>query len=191
MAKRPMKCGMGTRAWTAVAALAVLAAWHLNRPARGQPGGRPTSRGSGTSGVLAVSRQGMPEGTALYQRFCLRCHGADGTGRESRYRLSAIPDFTSLSWQSRRSDHQLRVSVVDGRGGGMPGFRDRLSDSEVAGLLAYVRALGPEWKASAAALDDEFQTRFQQLDDELADLKKQFWELARPRNGRRHAPTRD
>src|SRR5262245_61370692 len=54
---------------------------------------------------------------AHYRRFCARCHGNDHTGAAGR-----VPNFTSRSWQQRRSDSQLLVSILEGKGSGMPPF---------------------------------------------------------------------
>jgi mono/diheme cytochrome c family protein len=121
---------------------------------------------------------------AVLQQRCARCHDADGTGRSSRGNLSEIPDFRSHKWQTSRSDAQLRVSILDGKGSHMPAFRGKISDDEARRLVSTIRSLDPTPAARAMADGpaDDFERRFRQLQEELNELKKQFRELsARPR----------
>jgi mono/diheme cytochrome c family protein len=124
------------------------------------------------------------EGRRLYQRSCAMCHGADGTGGAARDSLPAIPDFTVPSWHERRSDPQLVLSILDGKGSGMPTFRDKLAREQVRGLVTFVRAFGPPATAHAApAAPDEFEARFRQLTAEFEDLRRQMRALAPPAPG--------
>jgi mono/diheme cytochrome c family protein len=122
------------------------------------------------------------DGAALQQR-CARCHDADGTGKSSRANLREIPDFSSHKWQSSRSDAELLVSILDGKGSHMPGFRGKISEDAARDLVAVVRAIDPTPAAKLAARgsQDDFEHRFRQLQDELAELKKQFKDLDVPR----------
>jgi mono/diheme cytochrome c family protein len=131
-----------------------------------------------TTSVRASIRQGAPART-LEQR-CARCHGADGTGKASHGNLDEIPDFSNHKWQVSRSDTQLFVSVLDGKGRHMPSFRGKLSDAEARTLVAAVRALDamPAGRAAAREGMDDFERRFGELQEELADLKKQFRDLS-------------
>jgi mono/diheme cytochrome c family protein len=124
-------------------------------------------------------------GAALQQR-CARCHDADGAGKSSRGNLKQIPDFTSHKWQSSRSDAELLVSILDGKGSHMPAYRGKVSDAEARKLVADVRALDPTPAVKAAADDasDDFERRFRRLQEELADLKKQFREVESQRRKR-------
>jgi mono/diheme cytochrome c family protein/uncharacterized membrane protein len=76
----------------------------------------------------------------LFQQRCVKCHGADGTGKKARDRLPEIPDFTSSAWQAQRDDAQLIASILDGKGEGMPPARGKVSEEQVRGLVTHVRA---------------------------------------------------
>jgi mono/diheme cytochrome c family protein len=111
------------------------------------PGAAPP-KGS-VSGQPGLDRGSVPIGhrTAaaheLFLKRCVKCHEADGTGRKSRDRLAAIPDFTKAAWQARRSDAQLMASILDGKGDDMPSWRGKISQDQARALVAYVRSFVP------------------------------------------------
>jgi hypothetical protein len=67
----------------------------------------------------------------------------------------------------------LVVSVLDGKGTGMPAFRDKLSREQVRDLVAFVRAFDPSQERSAGAAPDQFEARFRELEKEFEDLRRQ------------------
>jgi mono/diheme cytochrome c family protein/uncharacterized membrane protein len=111
------------------------------------------------AGPGLAAEQGQPDpqspqreaGGELFRQRCARCHGADGTGQPKRARGAEIPNFTDRTWQTSRTDDQLVASVLDGRGKGMPAFRDRLSEDQARELVARVRAFAEAQAAPATA----------------------------------------
>jgi len=76
-----------------------------------------------------------PTGEALYQRHCAACHGADGRGGVGV--PLALPAFLRSV-----DDPYLRKTIRLGRPGRvMPAF-SQLTDSEIGGIVAYVRHWG-------------------------------------------------
>jgi len=113
----------------------------------------------------------------LYTKYCARCHKEDGSGK-SKGRASDTPDFTEPTWQRGRSDIQLRVSIRDGRGRSMPGFGDRVNDKELEELVAYVRKFAPANEPQRTkAVDRSFDARWQELEEEWQQQRREFWEL--------------
>jgi mono/diheme cytochrome c family protein len=132
-----------------------------------------------------VSKPGSVEPNATrvrYQRLCASCHDEDGRGRAFRAKAPTLPDFASVAWHQRRSDVQLTVSILEGKGKAMPGFRDRLGDSQVRTLVAYLRAFAPAAARTRSNEDSwtEFNQRYEQLQKELNELNKQYRVLSRP-----------
>jgi mono/diheme cytochrome c family protein len=134
--------------------------------------GRATGGDEAPPGQHAVAAG--PSASALFQRHCQRCHAATGKG-DWNAGVSGIPDFTDRAWQSRRSDAQLVVSILDGKGDGMPAFRGRVTKTQAKALIGDVRAFGT--KVAAAEATRDFATKFRELDKELQELKRQLNEL--------------
>ena len=91
--------------------------------------------------VVAKGR-GLPAADARgsYNAKCANCHGRDGRSKTSRGRRTHSRDLTDAGWQNDVSDERLFNSISNGRGK-MPAFKKSLSESEIDGLVAYVRRL--------------------------------------------------
>lgn len=76
----------------------------------------------------------IAEGKKEYEARCAACHGADGKG-------GIGPDLTAKSYKYGRTAPEVTSSIVDGRPGGMPGFKNDLSGEKVQGLVQYVLSL--------------------------------------------------
>ncbi len=74
------------------------------------------------------------KGQALYQQFCVACHGATGEGNTA---LGA-PNIVDDIWLYGNSDEQLRHTIALGRNGIMPAFDRRLSDAQIRMLVAWL-----------------------------------------------------
>jgi mono/diheme cytochrome c family protein len=142
--------------WFGLSALALLGLCQGGEPATVRSAAKSTN-----AKAAATAR--------LYGQHCERCHEADGKGRETE-----MPDFTSVAWQKSRTDEQFYVSILDGKKR-MPGFRKKITEEQARDLVVFVRAFA-HGDASAA----DFSSRFRQLQDELADLQRQFQELTEP-----------
>jgi hypothetical protein len=106
------------------------------------------------------------------------CHGPDGTGSGARDNLPAIPDFTARAWHEKRSDAQLVVSILDGRGTGMPPFRDKVARERVRDLVGFIRTFGPGATQAPDSVPDDFEIRFRKLTEEFEDLSRQLRALS-------------
>lgn len=81
------------------------------------------------------------DGNAIYASKCAICHGKDGRGLPN-WRSKGQPDFTDAKWQKSRTDAQIAASTKDGKGKYMPAFKAKLSDEDIAAVVARVRAFG-------------------------------------------------
>ena len=117
------------------------------------------------------------EGEGLYAINCASCHGESLEGQPdwrrpgSDGRLPAPPhDVTGHTWH--HADELLfRYTKLGGRDSlaaegvefdsGMPGFGDRLSDTEIWTILAFIRSTWPEREqaAQAAATQSSLQNQ--------------------------------
>jgi hypothetical protein len=92
--------------------------------------------------------------------------------------LPELPDFTRRAWQEGRSDPQLIVSVLVGKGADMPSFGGKLSREQARDLVAVIRAFGPLPTSPVTNATDDFEAQFQQLTDEFKKLRQQSRALA-------------
>ena len=113
-------------------------------------------------------------GRALYRQYCTACHGRDGRGASARKTRPEIPDFTRAAWHEHRRDSQLGVSILDGKGNGMPAFADKLNDDQVRNLITYVRTFGPVRAPEAQAPPGDFEAQFAALQEGLRQLQREF-----------------
>jgi mono/diheme cytochrome c family protein len=111
---------------------------------RSTPGGAPStsseSRKHQGAWQSSAAAPGTPASRHLFDKRCVKCHGADGTGSPARDLLAEIPDFTRPSWQAQRTDAQLSASILNGKGQGMPPQRGKINEVQASGLVAHVRA---------------------------------------------------
>ena len=97
-----------------------------------------TTGGGGTSGpsaspTTAADQVSIPpelvEGHALFGQFCAACHGENGEG-------GLGGPVAGIGMSAVELDEIIRNGV-----GSMPGFAERMSDGEVAALVAFTEAL--------------------------------------------------
>ena len=77
---------------------------------------------------------------ALFNRYCIRCHGIDGRGV---WDIPNVPNFTNVRWQQTRSDAQIVNIIIEGRGAVMPPFRGTMTLEEAWGMARYLRTFVP------------------------------------------------
>jgi len=69
-----------------------------------------------------------------YAQFCAVCHAADGTGNPL-FGAPSLVDGVSLYGDSAEA---IRHSIAEGRSGVMPSFGDRLDDTQIRLLVAWL-----------------------------------------------------
>jgi mono/diheme cytochrome c family protein len=75
---------------------------------------------------------------ATFKGKCAMCHGPDGAGSTVGKSMN-VPDLRSAAVQ-KLPDAQLIQIISEGKGG-MPPFKNSLSDDQIHSLVAYVRSL--------------------------------------------------
>ena len=85
--------------------------------------------------VLATTQAGASDvnlGRSIYQRHCINCHGADGSGS-----MAGAPDFRR-SRGLMQSDQAL-VSRIESGKRACPAYRGILNKQEILDVIAYLR----------------------------------------------------
>ena len=85
-----------------------------------------------------------------YLTRCASCHGREGygDGPSTRWLRTKPTDFHNCDAMKKLSDYTIFTAVKYGTGmlnlpADMPGFFNRLSDSEINSLVSYVRSFCP------------------------------------------------
>ncbi len=90
----------------------------------------------GAAPVAAVDPEAQrAEAGQLYARHCAVCHGGEGEG-------GIGPALDTDDYAYGKEFEAVRVSIADGRPGGMPPFGAQLSAAQVEALTNYVKAMG-------------------------------------------------
>ena len=83
----------------------------------------------------------VADGAALYTAKCTICHAKDGRGLPN-WRSKGQPDFSDAKWQKSRTDAQIADATKNGKGKFMPAFKAKMSDEEIAAVVARIRTFG-------------------------------------------------
>lgn len=76
----------------------------------------------------------IAEGKVHYHQMCASCHGESGEG-------GIGPGLVGPQFVYGGGDGELYTSVMEGRPGGMPPFKDSLGEKKTWEVLAYVESL--------------------------------------------------
>lgn len=79
------------------------------------------------------------DGAAIYKAKCSRCHGADGMGHTFDGKMTRAPQFSDPEVM-KVSDADLITVVKDGKKK-MPSFQKKLTDDQIASVIAYIHTL--------------------------------------------------
>ena len=88
--------------------------------------------------VPRMRAQGTAEAT--YKAKCAGCHGPDGAGSTPAGKAMKVRDFHAPEVQ-KETDAELTDIISNGKNK-RPKYSDKLKDTEIKDLVAYVRALG-------------------------------------------------
>lgn len=85
---------------------------------------------SGASHEAGPAAAGKP----VFEQQCAACHGIDGTGNK----LLGAPNLTTGSWKFGGTYRDIVTAIEYGRTAEMPAWKDRLNESEIKLLAAWV-----------------------------------------------------
>ncbi len=82
--------------------------------------------------ALLNEPQAIKMGQAIFANTCFGCHGADAKGS------LGFPDLTDNEWLYGGSPAQIKHSILKGRNGVMPAWKDSLSEDDILALSSYI-----------------------------------------------------
>jgi mono/diheme cytochrome c family protein len=97
--------------------------------------------------VLAQGFKGNPDnGRAVYQSYCLRCHGKDLDGKGPEASSLTVPPANFHAPYSRIKDEaELRFTIKRGRAvTAMHSWEDELREAQIRDVSAYIRSVIPQ-----------------------------------------------
>jgi mono/diheme cytochrome c family protein len=100
-----------------------------------------------TAGCKRSSAHEPPDGRELFRSNCGRCHGESGGGGAPLFAGGPSPrNFQEHDFHATHTDEQIRHTIVNGKGTGMPAFGKAFNDAQLAAIVAHVRSLDPQTK---------------------------------------------
>jgi mono/diheme cytochrome c family protein len=85
------------------------------------------------------------QGKNLFVSTCARCHGPEGNGGLPLFDGGPSPrDFHDHAFHLAHTDEQIKLTIVNGKGIGMPPFGTTFTDIQLDALVAHVRTFDPE-----------------------------------------------
>ena len=95
--------------------------------------------------VASVSAR-AEEAKALYEKSCAKCHGLDGKGETKMGKKLGCKDYTDAKVSAELKDADAIKSIKEGlkdkEDKTLMKPADGLSDEDIKGLIAYLRAFG-------------------------------------------------
>src|SRR5947208_7746018 len=95
-------------------------------------------------GAITALSARADDAKAIYEKDCAKCHGVDGKGQTKMGQKLGIKDYTDAKIQAEMKDDVAFKSVKEGlkdsEGKTLMKPAEGLSDDEIKGLVAYVRA---------------------------------------------------
>ena len=92
--------------------------------------GRELKEGAGSAAMVAAGRE-------RFTTMCSACHGIDGKGNQA----IGAPNLTDNIWLHGGSVDAIRETITKGRSNAMPAHLERLGETKVRLLAAYVLSL--------------------------------------------------
>ena len=102
-----------------------------------------------TTAVLLVASAAMctaaaqaPDGKAIYNENCRKCHGVIGTPPKTmKTKYPKIATFDE-EFIGKRTDDSVVKILMHGKGDDMKSFKDKMTPDEMKAVAKYVRELG-------------------------------------------------
>jgi mono/diheme cytochrome c family protein len=99
----------------------------------------------GVLSALAASRAGAqaPDGKALFDANCAKCHGSTGRPSPAIKRMFPEIPLYGESFFAVRSEADIIAVLTNGKGKNMKPWKDHLTSDEMTAVARYIRTLRP------------------------------------------------
>jgi mono/diheme cytochrome c family protein len=83
----------------------------------------------------------------LFVNSCARCHGQEGMGGLPLFDGGPSPrNFHDHAFQMSRTDEQIKQTIRNGKGSGMPPFGATFDEAQLSALVTQIRSFDSEKK---------------------------------------------
>jgi mono/diheme cytochrome c family protein len=89
---------------------------------------------------VVSSPESLAAGKKIYQRLCIRCHGAEGKG-DGEAAVGAQPSDLTGQLQFGSSDGEMFSVIRHGTSKDMESYAERISEADTWNVINYVRGL--------------------------------------------------
>ena len=92
--------------------------------------------------ALGLLPAAADEAKALFEKQCVKCHGADGKGETKLGKKAGVKDYTDAKVQAELKDDAAFKAIKEGlKDGEKTQMKpaEGLSDADIKGLVAYMR----------------------------------------------------
>jgi cytochrome c6 len=89
--------------------------------------------------MMVVPAMAQEDGAAIYKAKCSRCHGEDGMSHTFDGKMTHATRFSDPEVM-KMPDEDL-IAVVKGGKKKMPSFAKKLTDDQIASVIAYIHTL--------------------------------------------------
>jgi len=93
-----------------------------------------------TAFVAAALSASAADGKANYEKDCAKCHGADGKGDTKMGKKSGVKDYTQTEIKDAEATKAIKEGLKDKDGKVLMKPAEGLSDDDIKGLVAYMKA---------------------------------------------------
>lgn len=96
---------------------------------------------------VSATKESVEQGQALFQRFCIRCHGDEGKGDGRQAPEGSHPaNLTDDRWDHGSTDGEIFTTIHDGVGPkyDMDSYEGKISDTDIWNVVNYIRSIGPK-----------------------------------------------
>ncbi len=95
--------------------------------------------------TLAADPDAVEVGRRLFSNYCSTCHGSDARGARG------FPNLRDDDWLYGGDPETIKTSILNGRSGLMPGWKDIITDQEIDDVTHHVLSLSDRLFDPAAA----------------------------------------
>ena len=111
----------------------------LQAPAAPRKGGSPEA--AKIKNPVAATPESLAAGKRVYQRLCIRCHGAEGKG-DGEAAVGEQPSDLTAKLQFGSSEGDMYSVIRRGTSKDMESYAERNSETDTWNVINYVRSFG-------------------------------------------------